>query len=85
MQQQQVKKQPLLAMMMMNNDNCGNGSGGGSIGGDSDSSSDSKVCRDFMRNVCQRGKSCRFIHPENIKIRTDPIFCHDFQQGRCFR
>lgn len=49
------------------------------------SSADSKLCRDFIRNVCHRGKNCKFIHPENVKIRSDPIFCHDFQQNRCHR
>ncbi|CAL8110441.1 unnamed protein product [Orchesella dallaii] len=67
-----------------------NGSSTSSNGGaSSDSSltsgSDAKLCRDFIRNVCNRGKNCKFIHPENIKIRTEPIFCHDFQQGRCRR
>lgn len=46
---------------------------------------DGKLCRDFMRNVCNRGMACRFIHPVDIKIKTDPIFCHDYQQSKCFR
>ena len=25
---------------------------------------DSSVCRDFMRNVCTRGKKCKYAHPE---------------------
>ncbi|CAG7727988.1 unnamed protein product, partial [Allacma fusca] len=61
--------------------------GGNHNGVDSDTSQngEEKLCRDFVRNVCNRGKSCKFIHPENVKIRTDPIFCHDYQQNKCFR
>ena len=61
--------------------------GVGHNGADSDTSQngEEKVCRDFVRNVCNRGRNCKFIHPENVKIRTEPIFCHDYQQSKCFR
>lgn len=69
----------------MNSSNSSNGNGGSNSDSSMSSGPDSKLCRDFIRNVCHRGKNCKFIHPENIKIRSDPIFCHDFQQNRCHR
>lgn len=65
--------------------NSSNGNGGLNSESSMATGPDSKLCRDFIRNVCHRGKNCKFIHPENIKIRSDPIFCHDFQQNRCHR
>lgn len=43
------------------------------------------VCRDFMRNVCSRGMSCKYFHPLAVENNRKLIFCHDFQNGNCFR
>ncbi|XP_069509865.1 zinc finger CCCH domain-containing protein 10-like [Ambystoma mexicanum] len=50
------------------------------------------VCRDFMRNVCKRGKACRYRHPENTEApagmsarKNEYLFCHDFQNKECVR
>ncbi|XP_015592303.1 zinc finger CCCH domain-containing protein 10 [Cephus cinctus] len=47
-------------------------------------SSPSRVCRDFLRNVCHRGKRCKYLHERS---EDDPVdeytFCHDFQNGIC--
>lgn len=47
------------------------------------------VCRDFLRNVCNRGKACRFQHPVNSgsnnwnpleeRLNFCKSLCHDFQ------
>ncbi|BET00030.1 ZnF_C3H1 [Nesidiocoris tenuis] len=37
------------------------------------------ICRDFMRNQCARGDSCKYYHPEKL------VFCLDYQHGRCTR
>ena len=42
------------------------------------------ICRDFLRNVCQRGKRCRYRHPPSVESvditrRHDYTFCHDFR------
>lgn len=55
-----------------------------------------KVCRDFLRNVCRRGKRCKFLHPnetdqENLSnnvvetVKTEYVFCHDYQNTQCVR
>ncbi|KAK7071381.1 hypothetical protein SK128_010516 [Halocaridina rubra] len=51
-----------------------------------------KVCRDFMRSMCNRGDKCKFYHPpqENPgaggKRRSSwLVLCHDFQNGQCTR
>ncbi|XP_034079816.1 zinc finger CCCH domain-containing protein 10 [Gymnodraco acuticeps] len=70
-----------------NGTSCGNGGGGGqgsglAIGG---------VCRDFIRNVCKRGKRCRFRHPDFNEVpdlgvqKNEFIFCHDHQNKECMR
>ncbi|NXU60085.1 ZC3HA protein, partial [Turnix velox] len=52
---------------------------------------DDDICRDFLRNVCKRGKRCRFRHPAisevtNLGVRKNEfIFCHDFQNKECVR
>lgn len=57
---------------------------------------DDNVCRDFLRNVCQRGDRCKFTHPAGeggppqgrdgtAKLQDKMEFCHDFQNGRCHR
>ncbi|XP_076032657.1 uncharacterized protein LOC143020292 isoform X2 [Oratosquilla oratoria] len=79
------------------------GGGGSSGGGDGDGDNSSSVkgekevsktqqhedvvCRDFLRNMCQRGSECRFYHPESKEQekRSWLTFCHDFQNGRCYR
>lgn len=56
--------------------------------GDDNDPKDS-VCRDFLRNVCKRGKFCRFIHPEGDEAeqlgKKELVFCHDFQNKECRR
>ena len=42
------------------------------------------VCRDYMRNVCRRGSSCKFRHPESFEAeelgkQIEYVFCHDYQ------
>merc|ERR1711953_412161 len=45
------------------------------------------ICRDFMRNVCTRGKRCKYSHPESkgetnnaaTLLQDSIVFCHDFQ------
>lgn len=58
------------------------------LNGDDVDSKDS-VCRDFLRNVCKRGKLCRFKHPESYEAESlgkkDIVFCHDFQNKDCNR
>ncbi|KAL5112675.1 Zinc finger CCCH domain-containing protein 10 [Taenia crassiceps] len=49
---------------------------------------DSDVCRDFLRNVCKRGKKCKYRHPVSaspLDASLEPIYCHDFQNGVCRR
>ncbi|XP_015913871.1 zinc finger CCCH domain-containing protein 10 [Parasteatoda tepidariorum] len=47
------------------------------------------ICRDYLRNVCNRGNSCKFRHPEGEEAKAlgkkDLIFCHDFQNKECRR
>jgi len=45
---------------------------------------DDNVCKDFQRNVCFRGSSCKFKHPgeeENSPIKL--TFCGNFQRRGC--
>ncbi|PNJ44848.1 ZC3H10 isoform 2, partial [Pongo abelii] len=64
----------------------GNGAGAGSGGASSDA-----ICRDFLRNVCKRGKRCRYRHPDMSEVsnlgvsKNEFIFCHDFQNKECSR
>ncbi|NXD32111.1 ZC3HA protein, partial [Spelaeornis formosus] len=59
--------------------------------GDEASAGADDICRDFLRNVCKRGKRCRFRHPDisevtNLGVRKNEfIFCHDFQNKECVR
>nr|XP_019942386.1 PREDICTED: zinc finger CCCH domain-containing protein 10 [Paralichthys olivaceus]XP_019942387.1 PREDICTED: zinc finger CCCH domain-containing protein 10 [Paralichthys olivaceus] len=68
-----------------NGNGCGNG-GGGQGAGMADG-----VCRDFIRNVCKRGKRCRFKHPDFNEVpdlgvqKNEFIFCHDHQNKECMR
>ncbi|XP_027197425.1 uncharacterized protein LOC113791795 [Dermatophagoides pteronyssinus] len=48
------------------------------------------VCRDYLRNVCRRGKSCRYKHPDindtdMMKNKEPYVFCHDYQNRECRR
>jgi hypothetical protein len=48
------------------------------------------ICRDFLRNVCKRGKRCKYRHPDNFEARVlgkqqEYTFCHDFQNTGCRR
>ncbi|XP_018580846.1 zinc finger CCCH domain-containing protein 10 [Scleropages formosus] len=71
----------------------GNGSscGGGSNGGLGSGLGLDGVCRDFLRNVCKRGKRCRFRHPDFNEVpdlgvqKNEFIFCHDHQNKECVR
>ncbi|GIY29716.1 zinc finger CCCH domain-containing protein 10 [Caerostris darwini] len=57
-----------------------------SLNGDDGDFKDS-VCRDFLRNVCKRGKLCKFKHPEGDEAealgKKDVVFCRDFQNKDC--
>lgn len=49
---------------------------------------DDDICRDFLRNVCTRGKRCKYRHPQEDevgKIQKTVEFCHDFQNSQCRR
>jgi len=56
---------------------------------------DVDVCRDFLKNACDRGSSCKYNHPEgdfeiNVKVAPDGRnehydFCKDFQNKNCER
>lgn len=37
------------------------------------------VCRDYVRNTCSRGDTCKYLHPQKY------VFCWDYQNGRCKR
>ncbi|XP_036388488.1 zinc finger CCCH domain-containing protein 10-like [Megalops cyprinoides] len=72
----------------------GNGSGcgaGGGSGGQGPGSGLDGVCRDFLRNVCKRGKRCRFRHPDFSQVpdvgvqKNEFVFCHDHQNKECTR
>ena len=70
-------------------DDMGQRGGGGGGGGGAVACSDD-ICRDFLRNVCQRGKRCRYRHPPSVESvdmtrRHDYTFCHDFQNTGCRR
>lgn len=48
------------------------------------------ICRDFLRNVCRRGKRCRYRHPEageakELGKQQEYTFCHDYQNTGCRR
>lgn len=48
------------------------------------------ICRDYLRNVCKRGKRCRYRHPNSDEAkelvkRKEYTFCHDFQNSGCRR
>lgn len=48
------------------------------------------ICRDFLRNVCKRGRRCKYRHPpaneaRELGRRQEFTFCHDFQNSGCRR
>ncbi|XP_054094396.2 zinc finger CCCH domain-containing protein 10 [Callithrix jacchus] len=75
----------------------GGGPGGGGseeasgAGAGSGAASSDAICRDFLRNVCKRGKRCRYRHPDMSEVsnlgvsKNEFIFCHDFQNKECSR
>ncbi|XP_040281506.1 zinc finger CCCH domain-containing protein 10 [Bufo bufo] len=75
---------------MPNRENYANGGSSGS-GSEDASSAVEYVCRDFLRNVCKRGKRCRFKHPDTSDVsdlgvqKNEFVFCHDFQNKQCVR
>lgn len=66
---------------------CGNGG----VGGLGTGPPPDGICRDFIRNVCKRGKRCRFRHPDFNEVpdlgvqKNEFIFCHDHQNKECMR
>lgn len=68
-----------------------NGFGNSSGGGQSMGLALDGICRDFIRNVCKRGKRCRFRHPDFNDVpdlgvqKNEFIFCHDYQNKECMR
>ncbi|KAK5614738.1 hypothetical protein CRENBAI_018700 [Crenichthys baileyi] len=68
-----------------------NGFGNGGGGGPGSGLALDGVCRDFIRNVCKRGKRCRFKHPDFNEVpdlgvqKNEFIFCHDYQNKDCMR
>lgn len=63
------------------------------IDSENGSNQEDDICRDYMRNVCSRGRKCRFKHPNKTQFHFAPdaestkeersklvrMFCHDFQ------
>ncbi|ELU06371.1 hypothetical protein CAPTEDRAFT_204990 [Capitella teleta] len=50
----------------------------------------SDICRDYLRNVCKRGKRCKYRHPmpneaKELCKKQEYTFCHDFQNSGCRR
>ncbi|XP_077276472.1 uncharacterized protein LOC143905153 [Temnothorax americanus] len=58
--------------------------GGSNVNATDPTDAASRICRDFLRNVCHRGKRCKYLHERS---EDDPVeeytFCHDFQNGKC--
>ncbi|XP_069826128.1 zinc finger CCCH domain-containing protein 10 [Dendropsophus ebraccatus] len=75
---------------MPNRENYANG-GSSVSGGEEAASVVDYLCRDFLRNVCRRGKRCRFKHPDSSDVsdlgvqKNEFVFCHDFQNKQCVR
>ncbi|KAK6627270.1 hypothetical protein RUM44_009747 [Polyplax serrata] len=69
------------------------------IDSENGSNQDDDICRDYMRNVCSRGRKCRFKHPNKSqphfpgdvdstkeeRAKLVRMFCHDFQNTVCTR
>lgn len=48
------------------------------------------ICRDYLRNVCKRGKRCKYRHPspgeaKELGRKHEYTFCHDYQNSGCRR
>ncbi|CAB3403446.1 unnamed protein product [Caenorhabditis bovis] len=47
------------------------------------------VCRDFLKNICNRGSRCKFYHPPDARSTSsgddDYNFCIDYQNRGCER
>ncbi|CAJ0936443.1 unnamed protein product, partial [Mesorhabditis belari] len=45
------------------------------------------VCRDFLKNICNRGRNCKFYHPPDAEkpSETQIHFCIDYQNRGCTR
>ncbi|GCC33842.1 zinc finger CCCH domain-containing protein 10-like isoform X1 [Chiloscyllium punctatum] len=60
-------------------------------GNDEAGHSSDDICRDFLRNVCKRGKRCKFYHPDINEVsdlgvkKNEFVFCHDYQNKECTR
>ncbi|XP_078287716.1 zinc finger CCCH domain-containing protein 10-like [Rhinoraja longicauda] len=60
-------------------------------GNDEAGHSSDDTCRDFLRNVCKRGKRCKFHHPDINEVsdlgvkKNEFVFCHDYQNKECTR
>ncbi|KAM4045990.1 zinc finger CCCH domain-containing protein 10 [Anomaloglossus baeobatrachus] len=76
---------------MPNRENYANCTNSASVSSEEATSAVDFVCRDFLRNVCKRGKRCRFKHPETDDVsdlgvqKNEFVFCHDFQNNQCIR
>ncbi|XGW17844.1 hypothetical protein V3C99_002450 [Haemonchus contortus] len=59
----------------------------GAGGGNENGRDRDDVCRDFLKNICNRGSRCKFYHPTDSKQRTEDMinFCIDFQNRGCMR
>ncbi|XP_076800593.1 uncharacterized protein LOC143445398 [Clavelina lepadiformis] len=64
------------------------------MNGSSEDGGKKNICRDFLRNVCHRGRRCKFKHPspeeleESVDVSGSDVnyeFCHDFQNNQCQR
>jgi len=45
---------------------------------------DGNICKDFQKNVCFRGDSCKYEHPGEDKDAPIKLtFCGQFQNGQC--
>ncbi|CAH2224241.1 zinc finger CCCH domain-containing 10 [Pelobates cultripes] len=76
---------------MPNRENYANGGSSSGSGSEEAGAPVDFVCRDFLRNVCKRGKRCRFKHPDSNDVsdlgvqKNEFVFCHDFQNKECVR
>lgn len=43
------------------------------------------ICRDFLKNICNRGNRCKFYHPPETQTSAAINFCIDFQNRDCLR
>lgn len=76
----------------MSSEGDSNSNGATAASASATTSANNNICRDFMRNVCTRGKKCKFTHPEGKEegggpgsqeeaalLQDSVVFCHDFQ------